>query len=222
MKTGITNKIFEAVMKLGRCEFDTLGGLVTVTREPSHPAVTAIFVNIFVFKSGERRHSISANPRHTDRSRFAAHLEGFVEFTCKGVKPAGRKLENITAVGPKGGHLVSGNVTLVIDEMETTPVGRNVSEYSKREWYADEAEYHQEIEVYVDGVHLLGAWLDRRPTKSTLKNPPVAHVGYCGTGNSLTGEWSEEYLGENKHSGLGKLITLARRMTYTTGSGWCC
>ena len=83
MNTGITNKIFEAVTESGWCEFDTLGGRVTVTRLQT----ASINANIFIFKSGERRHSISADPRHTDQSRFTAHLEGFVEFTCKGVKP---------------------------------------------------------------------------------------------------------------------------------------
>ena len=181
---AVANIVLEAIRKYNGITFKTLGGSVTVTKESVPFDGSDICTDMYIFKSATRRHSISANPRHTDLSRFTAHLEGFIEFQIQAEKPKGRKVTKISSVGTSACRFVSGNVTLMVDKMETSNQGRcsYVNGFGQKvECWNKEATYTQGIEIYVNGVHMCDSWLDRRPTKNTLKNPPVQFVGFVGT-----------------------------------------
>ena len=210
---SIAQRVLDEISESGSITLKTIGGHITVAHVAETIEGTEISVESFVFTGGGRRHSISASPQHTDLSRFAAHLEGFIEFGNKGAKPAGRRVTKISSVGTSRCHLVSGNVTLVIGKMRAT----------HEPWY-EQTSYHQDIEVYVDGVHLCDSWLDRKPTKNPLKNPPVQFVGFAGVAEvedrGLTSfSWDDMFDG-GKHGGIKRLVAAARRLSYTDTSKW--
>jgi hypothetical protein len=218
---AVANTVLEAIRKYNGITFKTLGGSVTVTKESAPFDGSGICTDMYIFKSATSRHSISANPRHTDLSRFTAHLEGFIKFQIQAEKPKGRKVTKISSVGTSACRFVSGNVTLMVDKMETCNQGlySYVNGFGqKAKCWNEEATYTQCIEVYVDGIHMCNSWLDRRPTKNTLKNPPVHFVGFEGTTmvgyehEGLTSFQYDDLFGGGKHVGIKQLISAARRL----------